>query len=337
VQDLSGLHALSISIEEVKKMNNHTYSVIADYRKVNMKEAASNHFKLNELHDNIIKQVLEISLREVLARYGPPPSPFSFFVMGSAGRFEQSVWSDQDHGIIYLDQSAEAKAYFLSLGKEVSKGLYQVGYPYCDGGVMSGNPFWCKSKTEWEKQTKNWALDASWESLRYLLIFIDGRSVYGQHQLLEQLKNFLYQIVHEQHLLSRISKNTQHFKKGIGVIGQLLVETHGVHTGSLNLKETALFPYVNAVRLLAIQENLLETSTLSRLDKLQFHDKDFYKAMFLKLLNYRLLLASHKDYESGHYLPADLLTKEQKNDVKDIIKHGVTLHQYVRKLLDKEG
>lgn len=337
MQGLSGLHALCIFIEEVKMMNNHTYSVVADYRNLHMKEAASDHFKLNELHDNIIKQVLDISLNEILARYGPPPSSFSFFVMGSAGRFEQSIWSDQDHGIIYFDQNAETKAYFLALGKEVSKGLYQVGYPYCDGGVMSGNPFWCKSQSEWEKQTQNWTLDASWESLRYLLIFIDGRSVYGQHQLLNQLKNFVYQIVHKEHLLSRISKNTSHFKKGIGVLGQLLVETHGVHTGSVNLKETALFPYVNAVRLLAIQENLLETSTLSRLNKLQFHEKDLYEAMFIKLLNYRLLFASHTDYESGHYLPADMLTKEQKNELKDIIKHGITLHQYVKKLIDKEG
>lgn len=318
-------------------MDDNIYSVISAYRKEHMKEVVHDHFKLNELHDDMIKQVLKISLQEVLARYGPPPSPFSFFVMGSAGRFEQSVWSDQDHGIVYHEPTAEAKAYFLSLGKEISKGLYQVGYPYCDGGVMSGNPFWCKSHSEWEKQIKNWALEASWESLRYLLIFIDGRSFYGQHQLLEQLKTFVYQTVQKQHLLSRMSNNTLHFKKGIGVLGQLLVETHGVHSGSLNLKETALFPYVNAVRLLAVKENLLETSTLSRLDKLQIHDKDLYKAMFLKLLNYRLLYSSHTDYDSGHFLPTDILTKEQKNEIKDIIKHGVTLHQYVRKLIDKEG
>jgi CBS domain-containing protein len=328
---------LYVFLVEVTNMNNDTYSAIAVFRKAHIQEASKDHFKLNEFHDHMIKQVLDLALKDVLTRYGPPPTPFSFFVMGSAGRYEQSVWSDQDHGIVYQVQTATAKAYFLALGKEVSKGLYQAGYPYCDGGVMSGNPFWCKSRSEWEKQTKNWALDSSWESLRYLLIFIDGRSVYGQHKLLDQLKSFVYQIIHEEHLLPRISKNTQHLKKGVGVLGQLLVETHGVHSGSLNLKETALLPYINAVRLLAIQESLLETSTLSRLDKLQFHDKDLYKALFLKLLNYRLLFASHKDYESGHYLPADNLTKEQKNDIKDIIKHGMTLHQHVSKLINKEG
>ena len=318
-------------------MKYDTYSAIAEFRKTHIKEAAKDHFQLNQLHDNIIKQILEISLKEILERYGPPPSLFSFFVMGSAGRFEQSVWSDQDHGIIYLDSTAEAKAYFLSLGKEVSKGLYQVGYPYCDGGVMSGNPFWCKAQSEWEKQILNWTAEASWESLRYLLIFIDGRSFYGQHQLMEQLKTFAYQTVQKEQLLARIYKNTLHFKKGIGVLGQILVEPHGVHSGSLNLKETALFPYINAVRLLAMRDNVLETSTLSRLDKLQIQDKDQFKTMFLKLLNYRLQYASHTDYESGHYLPADKLTKEQRNEVKDIIRNGVALHQYAGKLIDKGG
>lgn len=96
-------------------MNDNIYSAIAEYRKFHMKRVTQDHFKLNELHDNMIKQVLEISLKEVLARNGPPPSPFSFFVMGSAGRFEQSVWSDQDHGIVYLDPTAEAESDKLSI------------------------------------------------------------------------------------------------------------------------------------------------------------------------------------------------------------------------------
>ncbi|MFB5196417.1 DUF294 nucleotidyltransferase-like domain-containing protein [Neobacillus sp. KR4-4] len=314
-----------------------TYSAIAEYKNTQMKEAAKDHFQLNQLHDNIIKKVLEISMKEIQIRNGPLPCPFSFFVMGSAGRFEQSVWSDQDHGIIYLDSSTDAKAYFLSLGKEISKGLYQAGYPYCDGGVMSGNPFWCKSQAEWEKQILNWAADASWESLRYLLIFIDGRSIYGHHRLIEQLKSYTYLTVQKEQILPRFYHNTLHFKKGIGVLGQLLVETHGIHAGSLNIKETAFFPYINAARLLAMKDHVLETSTLSRLDKLRIHDKKIYQDMFLKLLTYRLQFSTHSDYESGHYVPVDKLRKDQKNELKEIIKNGVALNQHAGKLIEKEG
>jgi CBS domain-containing protein len=317
-------------------MDDEIYVRIGRFRETQIKQVSHDHTKLNELHDEIMNQVLETSLKQTFPRIGPPPSPFSFFVMGSAGRLEQSLWSDQDHGIIYCDQSDEVKAYFLALGKEISKGLYLAGYPYCDGGVMCSNPFWCKSQSEWEGQIKTWALAASWESIRYLLIFIDGRSLYGRHKLLEGLKNIVFQTVQTEQLLARISNNTLNLKKGIGVLGQLLVETHGKHTGSLNIKETALFPYVNTVRLLAIKNNLLETSTLSRLEKLQVPDKELYKELFLKLLNYRLLFSSQKDYESGHYLLIDTLTKKQKNELKDIIKHGAQLHQTVRKLIEME-
>jgi CBS domain-containing protein len=331
------LHCLFDFLKGSEKVDDEIYLKVGRFREAQIKQVSRDHYRLNELHDEIMNQVLDISMKQVFPRIGPPPSPFSFFVMGSAGRLEQSVWSDQDHGIIYCDQSDEIKAYFLTLGKEISKGLYLAGYPYCAGGVMSSNPFWCKSKSEWEGQIKTWALAASWESIRYLLIFIDGRSVYGRHKLLEGLKNIVFQAVKNEHLMSRISNNTLNLKKGIGVLGQLLVETHGKHTGSLNIKEIALFPYVNTVRLLAIKNNLLKTSTLSRFEKLQVPDKESYKEMFLKLLNYRLLFSNQKDYESGHYLPVDILTKEQKNEVKDIIKHGALLHQSVRKSIEMEG
>jgi CBS domain-containing protein len=331
------LHCLFDLLKGSEKMADEFYSKIGFLRETHIKQVSRDHYKLNELHDDIMKQVLELSMKQVISRIGPPPSPFSFFVMGSAGRLEQSFCSDQDHGIIYLDQSNEVKAYFLALGKEISKGLYLAGYPYCDGGVMSSNPFWCKSQSEWEEQIKTWALAASWESIRYLLIFIDGRSVYGRNNLIEGLKNIVFQTVQKEQLLLRISNNTLNLKKGIGVLGQLLVETHGKHSGSVNIKEVALFPYVNTVRLLAIKNNLLETATLSRLEKLQVPYNEVYKAMFLKLLNYRLLFTSQKDYESGHFLPIDILSKEQKNELKDIIKHGALFHQTVRKLIEMEG
>ncbi|CAH2716211.1 hypothetical protein BACCIP111895_03395 [Neobacillus rhizosphaerae] len=307
-----------------------------------MKMVFRDHFKLNDLHDEIIKKVLEIAMIQVSTHYGSLPSPFSFFVMGSAGRQEQSVWSDQDHGIIYLNQGDELKSYFLALGKEISKGLYHAGYPYCDGGVMASNPYWCKSITEWQQQITKWMLESSWETIRYLLIFLDGRSVYGESEYVERLKNHIYQTANKEHLITKSLSNTLYFKKGINMLGKLLVETHGQHSGSLNIKEVGLFPYVNAVRLLSIKERKQETSTLLRLEKLSetwfpADGKEFYQQQFLKLLNYRLWFGDQTDYDSGHYLAINRLTKEQTKEVKDIIKNGTALFNNVRRLLEKEG
>jgi CBS domain-containing protein len=317
------------------------YEEIRSYREQQLTAVINDHFKMNQLHDEIITKVIELSLSRIQVRNGPPPCPFSFFVMGSAGRFEQSIWSDQDHGIIYQQQSDIIKDYFLELGKEISQGLQIAGYDYCDGAVMSSNPLWCKSISEWQQQLSKWILDSTWESIRQLLIFVDGRSMYGVEIYMEDLKLLVYQSIHNGPLLKRIFTNTLHFKKGMGVLGQLLVETHGPHAGLLNIKETALFPYVNAARLLAIKENITETSTLLRLESIpdsliRTSTKELYKQQFLKLLNYRLAHCDNKDYESGHYLRMDTLSKMQKNEVKEILKNGLALYRFVKILVAKE-
>jgi CBS domain-containing protein len=322
-------------------MNAENYLEIRQFRDQRMNLVSTDHFKLNLVHDEIITQVVNLSILRLGNIYGPIPCPFSFFVMGSAGRSEQSVWSDQDHGIIYQENSDNVKKYFLALGKEISKGLHAAGYGYCDGGVMANNPIWCKSLSEWQEQLANWTQESSWESIRHLLIFMDGRSVYGEHFFIERLKTFVDQAISNEQLLKKILNNTMYLKKGLGVLGQILVETHGPHTGSLNIKEIALFPYVNAIRLLAIKGNIRETSTLSRLDHIpekwiSASSKAVYKTKFVKLLHYRLAFGNHTNYETGHYLRIDTLTKEQKKEIKEILKTGAALFRYVKDLIEKE-
>ncbi len=319
-----------------------SYSEIRRFRDDQIIWVSTNHLQLNQLHDDIINRVIHVSVKQIEEKYGPPPCPFTFFLMGSAGRLEQSVWSDQDHGIIYQQQAPKIQTYFLALGKEISLGLQLAGYEYCDGGVMAGNPLWCKSMLEWRQQLVNWAIDSSWASIRQLLIFIDGRSFFGESEYLEDLKAGVYQTIHKENLFSKVLQNTLHFKKGIGVLGQILVETHGPHTGSLNIKEKALFLYVNAVRLLAIKGKVLESSTLIRLENLPETvlpslKQELFKQQFIKLLDVRLSLSNVDNYENSHYLPITPLSKKQKEEVKEILKNGAALYRYVRKLIEKEN
>lgn len=318
-----------------------SYSEIRAWRNLQIKKETLDHFKLNCLHDDLMHSVIELALKRINEELGSPPSSYCFFVMGSAGRFEQSIWSDQDHGIIFQENSPNAQEYFLRLGKEISDGLHQTGYAYCDGGVMASNPLWCKSMPEWMLQLANWIKESSWESIRHLLIFMDGRTLYGEHPFIQELKIDAYQLIHQDHLLARMLDNTMLLKKGVGLLGQFLTETHGPHTGLLNIKEKALYPYVNAVRLLAIKENIMETSTLGRLQKLSDKTlppaaRQLYENQFLKLLNYRLSLGDHTNYDSGHYLVVNKLTAEQKKEIKESIKNGPHLYHSIRKLVEKE-
>lgn len=320
-----------------------TYSDVRKIRDQKIKTVSANHFTLNQFHDELMLKVIKIAILKIMEENGPVPASFSFFVMGSAGRFEQAIWSDQDNGIIYDETTGDknAQPYFLRLGEEISRGLAEAGYEYCDGHVMASNPLWCKSLSDWKKQLHSWIGESSWESIRNLLILIDGRSIYGESGYVDLLKNLAYESIHENKLIQRIMHNTMYLRKGIGVLGQFLLETHGPYAGALNIKDRVFFPYINSVRLLAIKERIPESSTLLRLEKLTTKeisddDKGEYKQQFIKLLDYRLKFIQHSDYQAGHYLFTRDLTKGQRKELKQIIRAGLTLYHHARKIVERK-
>lgn len=311
-----------------------TYIDLRKYRDIKMQEVRFDPLKLNQLHDQLMANVAEIAIHQITARFGAPPSPFTFFVMGSAGRFEQSVWGDQDHGIIFSDSHGHAQDYFLRLGEEISKGLFYAGYPYCDGGVMADNPLWCKSLKDWQLQLTSWVNESTWESIRHLLIFIDARPLYNKNNDINDLKHLVYQSIKKRHQLRPILENTIHAKKGLNALGQFLINTHGSYAGMLNIKDRVLIPYVNAARTLAFAGQLDGTSTLSRL---QFLKDDYFINNFKKLLEFRLLYSNPYDYQSGHYIAIHSLAKKDQLVLKEIIKSTSHLQKSVKNLLEKEG
>jgi CBS domain-containing protein len=315
------------------------YGQIKTFHDANLPRARSDMHKLNSLHNQTMNLTVLAAVDFMQQQAGPPPSPFCFFVMGSAGRQEQGVWSDQDHGIIY--ENSEARSYFLSLGEEISEGLMQTGYKKCDGKVMASNPFWCKSREAWDVQVKGWVQEASWETIRHLLTFIDSRPLYGNERLLADLKASTYERIHIGKLFPRILHNTMHVKKSIGIMGQLLVETHGPYTGMLNIKDTGLFPYLNAARLLAIHHQIMETSTLGRLlhsenAGLSLAERAHFAKSFSSLQSLRLAFGVHKDYDSGHFIQVGNLSKQEKRQLKEALKDGLLLYERVRNLVEKE-
>jgi CBS domain-containing protein len=320
-------------------LDSKSYGQIKAFRDAELPRARSTIHDLNSLHDQIMKKTILAAADFFMLKAGPPPSPFCFFVMGSAGRQEQGTWSDQDHGIIY--ENGGANEYFLGLGEEISEGLFQTGYKRCEGKVMANNPLWCKSQEDWQAQIRQWGRESSWATIRHLLTFIDCRPLYGEGRLLESLKGDTCEWIHKDKLLPRLLQNTLHIKKGIGIMGQLLTETHGPYSGMLNIKDTGLFPYANAARLLAIRHYIMDTSTLGRLEKLPNsvispEERSTFAKHFSFLLSLRLAYGVHRDYDSGHYLHVENLSKQEKGQLKEALRDGLALHETVRKLVEKE-
>ncbi|WP_209123455.1 DUF294 nucleotidyltransferase-like domain-containing protein [Alkalihalobacillus sp. BA299] len=316
-----------------------TYEQLNMWRSSYIHQVKNDHTKLNEFHDELIMKTVKLAIDKVTSEWGPPPTHFAFFMMGSAARFEQAIWSDQDHGLVFKSEDGSENEYFLRLGKEISFALECVGYVQCDGRVMASNKRWCKSLFGWKNQLRKWMVEESFETLRHLLTFFDSRVFFGDSQLLEELKNVIFaELNNNPKLILRFYDNVERRKKAIGMFGQLLVESYGKHTNVIHLKNTALFPYVNSLRLLALQEHIMSPQTLTRFEQLPdgLGEIKRLKEPFQKLLQFRLRFqGNEKSYETIHLLKVKMLTPLDKEELKEYLRQGARLYKLTKKHIDK--
>lgn len=301
---------------------------------------------VNVLHDAIFSRIAAMSEKILLEQgMGEAPVPYSFLLFGSGGRKEQTLWSDQDNGLLYADPphgcAEEAESYFQALCECLEKGMVAAGYPPCEGNVVCVNPKWRKPFGEYRRMMREWFADPDWEKVRYLLIMADLRCVYGHAELVDALKNDFHDCVREnpgilQHMLS----NTLHHKISLGVFGQLIKERYGEDAGGVDIKYGAYIPIVNGVRLLSIKTGLRCTSTQERIERLiqlreveeeLGHDWLEALAIALKLRSATPFQLKDGLYTSRGKLPADFLTRDRMNELKFCLRIGKDLQKYVGK------
>jgi CBS domain-containing protein len=224
---------------------------------------------ITTISDAILDKVIEFSI----AKLGSPPCKFAFMIMGSEGREEQTLISDQDNGIIYEDleddkDKAYASEYFGKLAELVCDQLNTAGYKFCDGECMAKNPKWCQSLLNWKKYFHNWIYQGSPEDLLHSSIFFDFKGVWGDLELTDQLKSFLLDCVEKRSgFLRHLTENALHFKPPIGRFGKLVVESKGEHKDSFNIKG-AMLPIVDLARVYSLKHGIVQTNTLTRLFRL---------------------------------------------------------------------
>ncbi|MEX2416335.1 MAG: DUF294 nucleotidyltransferase-like domain-containing protein [Paenibacillaceae bacterium] len=296
---------------------------------------------VNAAHDLIIQKTVSIAESMLSGSgMGLAPAPYAFILFGSGGRSEQTLWSDQDNGLIYkTDLSTSDKSYFEHMAIVIEDGLKLVGYPPCEGGVVASNNLWCKSIKAWEQMMEEWFLDASWESIRQLLIIADSRCLYGDQTLVDQLKQTFDQLVlNTPGSQEALLKNTLRHKVVLGPFGNLIREPYGEDAGGFDIKYGAYIPFVNAIRLLSIKYSIRATSTLERLDRLAVHIGVELCTQLRVAFEYILLLRSMTAFqlEDGYYssrgkLSALDLNKEVANKLKDCLHVGEQLQKYINR------
>jgi CBS domain-containing protein len=187
------------------------------------------------------------------------------FVMGSEGRGEQLLKTDQDNGLILRDGYTPPEN-LDAICLQFSHALTAFGYPECPGHIMVSNPLWRKSAYEFGQMVQQWLLMPDADSLMNLAIFLDAHPVCGDAHLLAHAQQALMRLATDSDvMLARFAASIDAFGQSQGWWNRLLglADQQGLH-----LKKEGIFPLVHGVRSLALAEHLQETSTIARIEAL---------------------------------------------------------------------
>ena len=194
------------------------------------------------------------------------------FVMGSEGRGEQLLKTDQDNGLVLRDGYV-APADLAPLCQQFSDALASFGYPRCPGHIMVSNPAWCQSASDFGQTVRGWLLAPSADSLMALAIFFDAHAVCGDASLLDQLRGEIFALATDNDaMLARFAAAIDAFEGQHGGWWSRLL-TLGDRTGEggrepLDLKKAGIFPLVHGVRSLALEQHIRPTGTVDRINAL---------------------------------------------------------------------
>ena len=213
-----------------------------------------------------IKQRL-VELAEI--EYGPSPVPFCFLALGSMGRDEQLLVTDQDNAII-LDNRYEEKRhgdYFAKLANFVCDGLDACGYSYCTGEIMASNPKWRMTRQQWEEHFGNWIDDPNPHALLNASIFFDLVGVYGEIKWADQLNKFIVKKAKSnKRFLACLARNALNRTPPLGFFKNFVMEKDGRHNNSFNLKRRGTAPLADIIRVHALAIGSSAKNSFERLE-----------------------------------------------------------------------
>jgi CBS domain-containing protein len=185
------------------------------------------------------------------------------FVMGSEGRGEQTVRTDQDNGLILMPGIPPADVERFQAG--FTEALERYGFPPCPGNVMVRNPLWCRTLEAYVDAFREWIVTPDADAHMNVAIFFDSSAVAGQTALLDEARRKLVEMVRgEKAYLAHFARAIDAFSTPIGVFNQLVAK-EGETGDGLDLKKGGIFPIVHGVRALALEQGILETSTTRRI------------------------------------------------------------------------
>ena len=189
---------------------------------------------------------------------------------GSEGRYEQTISTDQDNGIVFQTPPGVAadavRERLLPFARAVNRMLDACGYPLCKGEIMAGNPRWCLSLDEWLQRFDDWILNSDPQALLNAAIFFDFRLLCGREQPAAILRErLLARTTGTPRFLRQMAEQAIAVRPPLGLLSDFATEESADGRGRLDLKKTGARLFVDAARIIALAAGVAHTSTAERL------------------------------------------------------------------------
>jgi len=211
-----------------------------------------------------------IALLESVEGIRLPPGA-AYLALGSEGRGEQTLRTDQDSAIVYADDLAPAElAEIERFSVRLVDALEQVGVPRCPGDTMASNPQWRRSLSGWKELLEQWVTLPKSEHMVNFGMFQDFRTVWGDPRFEAELHAHLLNILQRFTLFfPYMARHIARFPPPVGMFGHIRVERRGEHRGEVDLKKAGIFAVTEGASLLALENGAVGGSTWEKLDLLR--------------------------------------------------------------------
>jgi CBS domain-containing protein len=223
---------------------------------------------ISGLNDGLTVRTIELALPQ----FDLSGLTLCWLGLGSEGRHEQTIATDQDNGLLFVanDEASDpqqVRERLLPFAREVNGMLDRCGYPFCKGDVMARNPRWCLSLTEWQLAFAEWIDRGDPQSLIAANIFFDFRPLWGRTELAAELRSGIaVRAMANPRFLKQMSDNALANRPPLSWRGAIAAQADDGQAG-IDLKRQASMPMTDAARIFALAAGVIATNTRERLEE----------------------------------------------------------------------
>jgi CBS domain-containing protein len=217
---------------------------------------------LTKLYDRLVSRCIALTIQAC----GEPPSRFAFYQMGSSGRGEQFLLTDQDHFLVY--EREEHKEYFSRLGNGIVEMMEKAGYERCKGKMMSSESQWRGSIACWKDRLREWIIYATNDNLLLAQNFFSHRFVYGDASLREEFTEMIKEQMKRAKifLFRLVELEKQH---EIPTLDHPIRSIFRLERKTIDIKKEVLFPYHHGIQILSLTHGIVSGTPMERIEQLK--------------------------------------------------------------------